>query len=168
MNKIVASLLVLSGIWAVSCATKTGDVSHPFVSDEIHLLTDSQRDSLTTVMKELESTVGSQMAVVIIASLNGRNIDEYSRELANTWGLGRRDYNDGVLITVALQDRQMRIEVGKGLERIITDEIAAQILKEDMVPAFRQEKYFEGIYVAATRMRVLIAKNKPLIGHQGS
>ena len=106
------------------------------------------------------------MVVLTIDSLNGQKIEDYSLKIANDWGIGRNDYNDGILITVVLFDRQMRIEVGNGLERIITDEIAAKIIREDMAPRFREEKYFHGLYAAVKEIKSLIRNNKQLIGQR--
>src|SRR5690349_12541771 len=106
------------------------------VIDSAYLLTDLQRQDLTTRIMALDDSIGS---------LRGEKIETYSLRTANAWGLGRKDVDDGVLITVALYDRMMRIEVGYGLELIIKDEIAARIIREVMAPNFRQEKYYEGL-----------------------
>jgi len=167
MKNIIICLIVFCGLFAISCSQKKTDVKARLcIKDEIHLLTEGQYDSLTEEMRELENSVGSQMAVLIIGSLNGQKIEEYSLNIANQWGLGRKDYNDGVLITVALHDRQMRIEVGTGLERIIPDETAARVIEENIVPEFAEEKYFDGLYSGVTRLKGLITENQDLIGQR--
>ena len=84
--------------------------------------------------------------------------------MVENWGIGRKDYNDGLLITVALQDRQTRIEVGYGLEKIVKDKIAARIIREDMVPNFQTENYYEGLRVAVDKIKTLIEGNQALVG----
>ena len=157
--RLLASLVVV--LVAISCADKP---PRYYVNDQVNLLTSSQRDSLTTEIVELEENIGSQMVIMIIDSLRGVKIEEYSLRLANEWGIGRSAYNDGILITIAVADRQTRIEVGTGLELIIKDEIAARILREDMAPQFREGKYFEGLYVTVNKLKALITENQELIG----
>jgi len=77
-------------------------------------------------------------------------------------GLGRQHDDDGVLITVALRNKQMRIEVGRGLERILTDEKAEQINLELIAPRFREEKFYEGLRAAAA-ITLLLGENKDRI-----
>ncbi|HET9487233.1 MAG TPA: TPM domain-containing protein [Chryseosolibacter sp.] len=161
--RLLASLVVV--LLAISCQQKRVDEPpRYYVNDQVNLLTPSQRDSLTAEIVELEKNIGSQMVILIIDSLRGVKIEEYSLRLANEWGIGRSAYNDGVLITVAMTDRKTRIEVGTGLELIIKDEIAARILREDMAPQFREGRYFEGLYVTVSKLKALITENQHLIG----
>jgi uncharacterized protein len=136
------------------------------IFDSANLLTTVQRDSVFQIIHELDSTVGSQMGVNIIASLRGRKIDEYSLEVANNLGLGRPQYNDGILLTVALEDRKMRIEVGVGLESIVRDETASRINRNTIAPQFSEGNYCKGIYLALDSMKYLIERNRTLIGRE--
>jgi uncharacterized membrane protein YgcG len=86
--------------------------------------------------------------------------------MANGMGLGRKDYDDGILITVSLADRKTRIEVGPGLEKIIKDEIAARIIREDMGPRFGKDDFFNGIKGAVEKIKTLIEENKELVGQR--
>jgi uncharacterized protein len=115
-------------------------------------------------MEQLESKVGSQVAVLTILSLEGEKIEEVSLRYAEATRLGRATHNDGVLITVAYTDRQMRIEVGTGLENILKDEIAARILREDMAPRFKKEMFGSGLLVATERIAKLIEENEDSVG----
>jgi uncharacterized membrane protein YgcG len=99
-----------------------------------------------------------------VPSLDGQKIEEFSLKTANATGLGRATHNDGVLITVAYNDRQTRIEVGTGLENILKDEIAAQIIREHMAPKFKEEKFGSGLYVAVQKIVKLIEENERRIG----
>ena len=88
--------------------------------------------------------------------------------MADSLRLGRSTHNDGLLITVSFFDRRARIEVGTGLENIIKDEIAAEIIREDMAPRFREENYGLGIYIGVSRIAKLIRTNEILIGTEPS
>lgn len=165
MRNIGSLTLLVAILLAISCQQKNSDeLPRYYVNDQVNLLTPSQRDSLTAEIVELEENIGSQMVIMIIDSLQGMKIEEYSIKLANEWGIGRSGYNDGILITIAVADRQTRIEVGTGLELIVKDEIAARILREDIVPQFREGRYFEGLYITVNKLKALITENQELIG----
>ena len=159
----------------VSCGQNTqetkaapGYVLKPvgWVSDYAGVLTPGQTDSLETAQQQLEDSTGSQIAILIIDSLPGIPLEEYTLNTFNTWGVGRKDINDGILIVVAIFNRQMRIGVGYGLEKIITDEIAGQIIQEEMVPPLQQQNYFEGLLASVERIKQLIYQNQPLVGQR--
>lgn len=149
----------------VSCKNKE-TVEASYVNDWAHLLTEEQEDKLTEKIIELESSIGPQIAIITIDSLPGESIEEYSLRMANTLKIGREEYADGILITVAFLNRKIRIEVGYGLEKIIMDEIAARIIREDVAPQFRSENYYEGLSNAVSRITKLIKENKDLVGQR--
>lgn len=159
---IFASLILLFS----SCEEKKEIGTHNYANDETYTLTEGQIQNLTEEAKELESSIGSQIVVIIIDSLGKTTIEEYSLKIATDWGIGRKEYNDGVLITVSMYDRKMRIEVGTGLEKILKDEIDAQIIQEDMVHNFKKEKYYEGLLQAVQKIKILLKNNKELIGQR--
>jgi uncharacterized protein len=164
-NKLLLlALLALSFSCQSTKEPNSEDVLTHRIMDNANILTAEQEDSLIAIMETLEEKVGSQIAILTVPSLDGQKIEEISLKTANDTGLGRATYNDGVLITVAYQDRQTRIEVGTGLENILKDEIAAQIIREDMAPKFVEEKFGEGLYVAVQRIAKLIEDNEQRIG----
>ena len=134
------------------------------VIDSVNVLNDAQEDSIISLIDQLERNVGSQVAVLVIKDLKGKGINEYSISQAERFRLGSKEHDDGILITVSINDRTMRIEVGYGLERIIRDEVAARIIREVMAPKFRQGKYGQGIYNGVDTIKLLIEKNKSLVG----
>lgn len=141
---------------------------HQFINDRIfdsaNLLSSVQRDSIFQVINKLDSSIGSQIGVNIISSLRGRRISEYSLDVARKLHLGRTKYNDGILLTVALEDHQMRIEVGNGLENIIKDEIASRINRNIIAPQFRIGNFSKGIYLGLDSIKFLIERDKKLVG----
>jgi uncharacterized protein len=136
------------------------------IMDEAELLTDPQEDTIFSLIKDLEKDIGSQIAVLTIVSLNGEKIEEFSLKTANKIGVGRAEYDDGILITVAVADKQLRIEVGLGLEKIIRDEIASRIVREIIAPQFKEGDYFNGIKQGVETIKKLIEENKQLIGER--
>lgn len=141
---------------------KHGSKSRIF--DHAYMLSEQQVDSLTILINDLEKNIGSQIAVWTQTSLDGQTIEKLSFEIANKYGFGRAQQNDGVLIFIAETDRQVRIEVGLGLENIIKDETAAQLLREDLIPNFKLNKYGLGLYLVIEKISKLITDNVELIG----
>lgn len=120
------------------------------VVDEADVLTPKQAQALSRRLAEAEARTHHQVVVVSVCDLDGETIDGYSRWLANAWGIGRKFYNDGVVVLVAPVQRQVRIEVGFGLETALTDAEAAMILYRDVIPRFRAGDWNGGIDAAVT------------------
>lgn len=157
-------LLVLTftlGLW--SCTADKGNkmevaTQENRIFDHADLLTQTEEDSIFLLIEDLDKTIGSQMAILTIDTLNGMNMNEYSMNEAAKLGLGRDEQKDGLLITVSLKDKSVRIEVGKGLEKIITDPIAARIISDVVVPEFKEGKFGRGLYNAVETIKVMIEK----------
>lgn len=174
--KILQQFLILS-IVIVSCTDKplfperlTDKPSVPKlyarVNDYAYIFTDDQETTLNKLLKSVEDSIGSQLAILSIDSLGGLSIEEYSMDVVENWKLGRRNYNDGLLITLAIQERKIRIEVGYGLELIITDEIAKKILDHTMVPHFKDGDFYSGITEGLNEIINLIHRNSEMVGKQ--
>lgn len=176
---IIPTLLII-GLVVLSCGRATTSdekiVSEEIVKpeskvetrifDESGLLSEEQELDLFKLIQEVDSTIGSQIAIVIVDTLSGEKIEGFAVRKVKELDLGRDVINDGLLIAIVYKAREMRIEVGYGLEKIITDEIAAQIIEELMVPKFREQKYYEGIDAAVVRVKSLIEEKKHLVGQQ--
>jgi uncharacterized membrane protein YgcG len=163
------STIILIGLFVSCNSDKTGKTSSKNeyrIIDNSYLLTDIQKDSIETLIKNLEREIGSQILILTIDTLGTEKLENFSLRMAQELRLGRSTHNDGLLITVVTMERRMRIEVGTGLENIIKDEVAARIIREDMAPLFRQEKYGQGIYQAVDKIAKLIVENKDLVGTQ--
>jgi uncharacterized protein len=115
------------------------------VVDEAGLLSQQARDSLTRQLADHERTTSNQVVVVTVRSLQGMQIDAFSLALANHWAVGQAGRNNGVVLLIAPNERQVRIEVGSGLERQLTNAIAADIIEQRLLPAFRSGRPEAGI-----------------------
>jgi len=123
-----------------------------YVVDETGTLTSSQINALMTKLVDFEKATSNQIIVYIIPSLNGEPIEDVSVEIARKNKIGKKDRNNGALLLIAMNDKKMRIEVGYGLEGALTDAISSQIVRNDLRPAFRDGKYYEGINKAVDNM----------------
>jgi len=116
------------------------------VNDQANILTSQQARTLEAMLQETEKQTSAQVALLIIPSLRGENLEEYSLRVAEEWGLGQNDRDNGVLLLIALQDKKMRFEVGYGLEGMITDLKAGYIIRNKIAPEFRKRDFYQGIY----------------------
>ena len=133
------------------------------MNDYANLLTPAQEADLSTIYESLEQEIGCQVAALIIEKLPPVTIERYSLAVANAWQLGRKGVDDGLLFTIAVQDRRSRIEVGLGLELVISDELAAQIL-ERMGAEFSAGRFFEGLRRASLEAVTQIRQNSEQVG----
>ena len=115
------------------------------VNDAAGVLTPEQVASLERKLVALDDSTSNQIAVVLIKTTGDYALEDYATKLFRAWGIGNKKTNNGVLIIAAIDDRKMRIEVGYGLEGAIPDIVASDIYRNEMVPSFKQQNYYEGI-----------------------
>lgn len=151
MRRIAAALalpllLVASGAVALEIppAPQPG-ARWGYISDFAGVLTDAQKDALEARLKALNASDSTQVAVVVLKSLQGGSLEDFSVRLAQGWGIGRKGKDNGVLLLVAVEDRAVRIEVGYGLEDRLTDALSGMIVRDHVVPSFRKGDYAGGI-----------------------
>jgi uncharacterized protein len=116
-------------------------------------------NSLATLRQRLlalQQRKGSQVAVLMLPSTGEDSIEQFATRVFEQWHLGRKGVDDGVLVLIAKDDRRMRIEVGYGLEGAIPDVVAGRIIREEMVPAFRNGDYAGGIELTVSKLERLI------------
>jgi len=85
------------------------------------------------------------MVIAIFRSLEGENLEDFSIRLAQKWRIGQKGLDNGVILLVFVQDRKVRLEVGYGLEPIVTDAVAGRIIREVIAPRFREQRYAAGL-----------------------
>jgi len=114
------------------------------IVDEAGLFSQTQKATLERTLAMHESNTTNQIVVVTLSSLQGDDIADYGYQLGRTWGIGTKEHNNGVLLIIAPNERKVRIEVGYGLEGALPDAIANSIIQNTILPAFKQNNYFEG------------------------
>jgi uncharacterized protein len=107
-------------------------------------------------LAELERSTGSQVAVLIVDSTSPEPIESFAIRVVDKWQLGRENFDDGVLLLVALEDRTVRLEIGYGLEGAIPDALANRIINEQIVPSFRAGEYGFGITAGIDAIAALV------------
>ncbi|MDQ2792408.1 MAG: TPM domain-containing protein [Bacteroidota bacterium] len=115
------------------------------VNDLAGLLQGGEADQLEQKLVAYNDSTSSQIAIVTVPTLDGNDIADYAQKLYEAWGIGRKGKNNGILILVAQQEHQARIQTGYGLEGAVPDAIAKRIISNTLVPAFRQNQYYAGL-----------------------
>ncbi|MEQ9592696.1 MAG: TPM domain-containing protein, partial [Cyclobacteriaceae bacterium] len=126
------------------------------VHDEAKVLSQGAVDRLEQQLRLYEDSTSNQIAILVVPSLEGDILEEYSLRVAEEWKLGQKDKDNGALLLVAIEDRKMRIEVGEGLEGVLTDALSNRIIRNEMAPAFRRGDYEAGIQAGVDGMIMAI------------
>ena len=113
-------------------------------------------------LDQLEQQTSSEIAVATVESLNGIPVEEYANKLFKEWGIGQARQDNGVLVLIAPNDREMRIEVGYGLEGVLPDGLAGQVIRDDFTPRFRENDYSGGIRNGVTHLIDIVEKHQVL------
>jgi uncharacterized protein len=159
-------ILLLFAFTLSACYRKTENKSKfvATVIDSVSLLSRSQVDTLQKNMAKIEKEYGPQLAILIVDSIRGKSVADYSLRMAESFRLGRPIYNDGLLIVIATHQKTGRIEVGAGLERIITDEISGRINRDQLFPHFKEGDYYGGLQAGIEKIHQYIREKPKLIG----
>lgn len=127
------------------------------VIDATRTLTDDQRRHLNAKLDEFEKKKGAQLVVLLVPTTQPEDIASYANRVANTWKIGRKDIGDGVLLIVARDDRNVRIEVAKTLEGAIPDLAAKRIIEHAIAPRFKQGDFAGGLEAGVSAVMALIS-----------
>ncbi|AOZ03019.1 hypothetical protein BKK81_28130 [Cupriavidus sp. USMAHM13] len=131
------------------------------VTDLTGTLTSEQRAALEQRLQAFESEKGSQIGVLMVPTTQPEVIEQYSIRVVEKWKLGRKGADDGALLIIAKDDRTMRIEVGYGLEGVLTDAMSKRIISDDIVPRFKQGDFYGGVTAGVERI-IGVINGEPL------
>jgi uncharacterized protein len=126
------------------------------VTDLTGTLTREQQAGLERMLQEFEARKGSQLALLMVPTTAPEAIEQYALRVAEQWKIGRKKVDDGAILVVAKDDRALRIEVGYGLEGALNDATANRIIRELIVPRFREGDFYGGINAGLDRMMRVI------------
>ncbi|RAK59004.1 methanol dehydrogenase [Phenylobacterium hankyongense] len=115
------------------------------VVDNAHLLSPATAQRLDGELAQLEAQTGHQLVVATVPDLQGYEIEDYGYQLGRTWQLGRKGVNDGAIFLVAPKERKVRVEVGYGLEPVLTDALSSVILQQRVLPQFKAGRMEQGV-----------------------
>lgn len=156
MRKIVFSIflfliLVVRPGWAFEVPNFDGRVT-----DKANLYSAEFKTNLETKLTKIDEETGVEIAVLTISKLPETYIEEYAVEVFEDWGIGKAKKDNGVLLLIAKEDREVRIEVGYGLEGTLTDGTAGEIIREEIIPQFKLDNYELGTMAGVEKIEKYI------------
>ena len=131
------------------------------VNDYAGVMSPDQVRALESQLAQFEQDTGHQIAVLTIPTLDGEDIEGFSIRVAENWKIGKKGFDNGVILLVAVKDRKLRLEVGYGLEGVLPDAIAKRITSDFIVPRFRTQDYAGGIIAGIDAVQKVI-RQEPL------
>jgi uncharacterized protein len=140
-----ATLLLAMLLFALPAHAQSFPPLSGRVVDTANILQPAEEAALTSKLEALEQQSGRQLVVATVPDLQGYAIEDYGYKLGRTWAIGEKSKNNGALLIVAPNDRKTRIEVGYGMEPILTDALTSVIINAVMIPHFKQGDYAGGI-----------------------
>jgi len=127
------------------------------VIDQTATLTPAQADALSAKLAAIEKERGAQIVILIVPTARPEDIFSYAQRVATSWKLGRKEVGDGLLLTVAKNDRDVDIRVAATMQGAIPDVAASRIIRENILPAFKAGDFAGGLNVAVDRLGALVA-----------
>lgn len=116
-----------------------------WVHDEAGVLSQETVMQLEGALKAHRDSTSTQIAILIVRSLEGASIEDYTLRVAEAWQIGQKGKDNGVLLFISIDDRQIRTEVGYGLEGVLTDAMSSRINRNEIAPYFKQGNYDDGV-----------------------
>lgn len=158
LNALAALILLL--FLAVPSALAS-HIQQPtgYVNDFAGVLTSEQKNSLEISLNAYEKESGNEIAVAIVKSLNGGDLDDFASRTFEEWKIGKKGKDNGILFLAAIEERKMRIEVGYGLEPYLTDGHAGEIIRNIIAPKFKRQDYYGGIVDGIEEIKNSLSRN---------
>ena len=154
---VFAALIVLS---LATTARAEFPKAQGYVADTAHVLDEPTRAELVSLLQTTEQQTTAEIAVATVTSLDGMTVEEYANRLFKEWGIGKKGHDNGVLVLVAPTERKMRIEVGYGLEAILPDGLAGEVIRVNFTPSFKDGNYSKGIADGVQRIAAIVRANE--------
>lgn len=160
MKKIIVScvfILIIAPLICFSDTTLPDHTGYP-VNDFANVISSYYERKINNLAREVLQKTETAVVVATVDNLDDMNLEQYSNRLFEKWGIGEKGKDKGLLFLLAIEERKIRIEVGYGVEHIITDGMAGQILDQYTIPEFRQGNYGKGFYQGVAYSAGLIAR----------
>lgn len=162
-NKLMVALILAATLFVVPALSLEPPQWSGPVQDLAQVMTAQQRQELTEYLTTVNDQTGIQMAVLTIPSLEGDSIEDFSFRTASAWKLGQEKEDNGALLVVSEGDRELRIEVGYGLEGLLTDAKSGLIIRNVITPHFRNGDYGTGIVEGIRNMVGVATEDAQLV-----
>jgi uncharacterized protein len=145
--------------WLAAAVTPPVPATPPGqIVDLANIIDNSLQQQLVRSLRELTDKTGTQMVILTISSLDGQDINSFSLQTAEQWKLGQKDKDNGLLLSVSLQDKKYRFETGYGLESVLPDSLLGSIARNNLVPWFKKGEYGTGIASASREIITILGE----------
>ncbi len=150
-NYLSKILLSLAAVFFFAATVFAGDKDFPeksnpprLVNDFAGVLNETEQSELEQKLEDFAQTTSTQITIITIKNLGDYEVEQYAVELANRWGIGEKAKNNGVLLLASMDDHKINISTGYGLEGALTDVQCGRIIRNEIVPAFKEGQFYEG------------------------
>lgn len=169
---ILASILYSLFFYNILGATGADSLSYPNLTgrviDDANILNPQTIEEITALSKTLGQQESIQLVVVVLKNLQGRSIEDYGISLARHWKIGQKDTNNGILLILAPNEREVRIEVGYGVEGDLTDALSKQIIEKTMIPFLKENNPNQALLKGTEAIVQLFVDPKEFKKHMAS
>lgn len=155
---ILVLLFLLPVVTAVDYPEPQG-----YLNDYAGILKAPEKAEIRGKLERFEQNTGAEVVVVIVQDMQGLDSSTYAVELFEEWGIGKKGEDNGLLLLLSMEERAWRIEVGYGLEPVITDSVAGRIGRQKLVPEFQQENYAVGINAVVDELEKYILGEEQVV-----
>ncbi len=168
MNFIKKKIIVLYAVLCfaflpfIATALDVPKLDQPLM-DYAGLLSSSENEEINNYLLDLDRNTNMQIAVLIIPSLEGENLEDFSMRVAESWQIGDKGKDSGAILLIALDDKKLRIEVGYGLEENLTDARCSKIIRSVIAPNFKQGDYALGVFDGVKAMAGFALQDETLL-----
>ena len=143
------SLLLFTGLHSYAQVIPPKPNPPRLVNDMANMMTAGEQNQLERELVDFSRQTSNEITIITIDSLGDYDVSDYAIKLGNAWGIGRKEKDNGVVILASLKDHKINISTGKGLEGALTDLQCGRIIRNEIVPSFRDKNYYEGFSKAA-------------------
>ncbi|MBU0981823.1 TPM domain-containing protein [Patescibacteria group bacterium] len=158
MKKLITSLILSLILAPTAFALDVPAPPYRYIRDDANIISEDTEADLDAYISKIEDDTTAEIAILTIPTLEDAVLEEFALEVLRGWGIGREGADNGVLLLVAVQEHEVRIEVGYGLEGRITDYNSKQIIDYTIIPAFKKEDFDTGIENAILELGDLITE----------
>lgn len=164
-NKRFFAALAFGTVFAASMSALKVPVLSARVNDYANIIDSQTENELENYLYNLEEQSGVQIAVLTVESLEGDEISSFSFRVADEWKIGSEKNDDGAILVVALKEHDLKIEVGDGLEHLLTDAKCGLIIRNIIIPEFREGNYSRGILNGVKNMGGVASENMEIVSN---
>ncbi len=163
MKRLLTALLLLLAVALHAAPLFAADMTFPrptgAVNDFANVIPAGERDTMENLSREVLQKTGTAVVVATVPTVGDTTVDDYATRLYESWGIGKKGEDKGVLILLALKERRVRIETGYGVEGILPDGVVGEIIRLQVIPSLKQGDYGRGLLNAVTSVSDIISRD---------